>query len=344
MPSTLNPLLPSIFMLGGLIDELPESTDASELPEADAPQAKAPVSEAEAAYLSMLNKKAKPLTPQQEVELARLAALGDEKARKQLIEGNLRLVVHVAKKYQRPGCSFLDLIQEGNLGLVKAVDRFNWKLGYRFSTYAMWWIRQGVLNAFAEHDRPIRLPGHVIDSLNRLKQAQTRLEAQLGRTPNHQELAQALELSLKKVRQLLEVGQKPLYIDRTLEGEATDGQAVTLGEMLEDPQQSNLAETVAESLWQNRALSQLKAAFKTQLGAKEKTILAHRFGLTVPAHRALPSSVKAGSHLSAQVISHNLPKATLESLGQHYGVTRECIRQTEKRALSKLRAALTEFC
>lgn len=264
-------------------------------------------------YLKTLSKRAPLLNAEEEIALAKRIEMGDKEAKLQLILSNLRLVVSVAKKYAgRPGCAFIDLIQEGNVGLIRAVEKYNWRLGYRFSTYATWWIRQAVLQAFSEHDRPIRLPGHVIDSLTKLKNVVHQSQEENGKILSSAELAQKLKMSERKVNQLLEMSQKPVSLSIEINGQEDASQ--TLSDLI--PHDSPASETILEKQEQLRFLS---VAFQSHLDEKEQDILKKRFGL---------------------LLSEECRKKwTLEKLGERYGVTRECIRQTEKRALSKLKSA-----
>lgn len=267
-------------------------------------------------YLQFVTQKAHCVSYAEEIQLAKLIEQGDENAKQKLALANLRLVISVAKKYCGRGASFMDLIQEGNVGLMKAVDRFDWRMGYRFSTYACWWIRQGVLQAFAEHDRCIRLPGHVIDDMTLLKKKQTVLEGELGRSPTVLELSEATGLSKKKVTQLMRLSIKPLSLeaDSGQQGDS-DGASQTLAETIEDasvPDPGN-------QMWLKDTIESMREYFHTELNDREKDILNKRFGLD-------PSVGK---------------KMTLQAIGKQYGLTRESIRQAEKKALDKLKAKLS---
>jgi len=263
-------------------------------------------------YLQNLSKKAPLLTAQEEMELGKRMEQGDKEARQKLITANLRLVVHIAKRYAgRPGLSFLDLIQEGNVGLIRAVDKFNWRLGYRFSTYATWWIRQAVLQAFSEHDRLIRLPGHVIDSVTKLRKVLDDIKEQQGRTPSESELAQLLKMSEKKVGRLLRMSQKPFSLESELNNGEDDSQTLADVIPFEEP-------SAEDRLIHMQSKGLLDSALLDVLKNNERDILLKRFGMI-----GNPETGK---------------KWTLEQLGEQYGVTRECIRQTEKRTISKLRS------
>jgi RNA polymerase primary sigma factor len=269
------------------------------------------------AYLRNVSRYSKPVSSSEELALAKRVAQGDLVARRRLIQANLRLVIKIAKRYLRPGVSFMDLIQEGNLGLIKAVERFNYRLGYRFSTYATWWIKQSVLKAFAEHDRPIRLPGHVIDSLAKLKRIKPQLEAKLNRQPSSEELSEALGVSVKKLRHLEQLSQKTMSLEA--ESLMKDGNSQSLGDLLEDEKCIHIDDV----LWQNDALQNVRQAFTASLKPREQAVIAMRFGLRVE---------MAGKMATAQ-------RMTLADIGKQFGVTRECVRQTELRAINKLKQA-----
>ncbi len=264
-------------------------------------------------YLQQLSRKSPLLTKEEEIELAKRIERGDLKAKEQLILSNLRLVVSIAKKYAgRPGLSFLDLIQEGNVGLIKAVEKYNWRLGFRFSTYATWWVRQAVLQAFGEHDRPIRLPGHVIDAISKLKKVLDEEKEQNGKIPSEGELAERLKMSEKKVGHLLRIAQKPLSMEAEVAG--ADDTTQRLSDVIPTDEPS-----IEDLFFKRDMKSFLYMALSANLNKKEKEILQKRYGMICH-----PDSNK---------------KWTLEQLGSEFGVTRECIRQTEKRALAKLKSA-----
>ncbi|MEB3245171.1 MAG: RNA polymerase sigma factor RpoD/SigA [Vampirovibrionales bacterium] len=285
------------------------------------------------AYLRNVSRFSKPVSSSEELALAKRIANGDEQAKRKLIQANLRLVIKIAKRYLRPGVSFMDLIQEGNMGLIKAVERFNYRLGYRFSTYATWWIKQAVLKAFAEHDRPIRLPGHVIDSLAKLKKTRTQLEAQLGRMPNAEELATAMNVSAKKLSQLEQLSQKTASLEA--ESILKDGNSQPLMDTLEDDR----VIAPEESLWQSDAMSRVRWAFQNTLRPREQAVIAMRFGLRV----GLITNTPDAEAETAAIQALTTKRMTLADIGKQFGVTRECVRQTELRAIKKLQSATIHY-
>ena len=244
------------------------------------------------------------LTTEQEQELAAKLADGDEAAYDRMIESNLRLVVSIAKRYVGRGLPFLDLIQEGNLGLIKAVGKFDHTKGYKFSTYATWWIRQSISRAIADHARTIRIPVHMVETLNRVARANHELLQELGRDPTPEEIAHRLQLPLEKVEEILCMSQDPISLETPV-GEEDDSH---LGDFIPDEEAYEPADAAAFALLRE----QLAGVLKT-LTPREEKVLCLRYGLT-----------DGKMH-------------TLEEVGEEFNVTRERIRQIEAKALRKLR-------
>ena len=239
----------------------------------------------------------------QEVELAKRAEKNDEMAKHQLISANLRLVVSIAKKYVGRGMSLLDLIEEGNIGLMRAVEKYDWRRGYKFSTYATWWIRQAITRAIADQARTIRIPVHMVETINRFNRTQRRLMQELGREPTPEEVAEVLGIDPAKAREIVKVSQEPTSL-ATPVGDEDDSQ---LGDFIEAPGLKPDEQATRELL-----KDQLDEVLDT-LSPREKRVLVLRFGLDDGKQR------------------------TLEEVGREFGVTRERIRQIEAKAVRKLK-------
>ncbi|WP_246213118.1 RNA polymerase sigma factor RpoD [Aminipila butyrica] len=285
------------------VEIIPASEDSSEIDlEATLPKGIA-VDDPVRMYLKEIGK-VPLLSADEEIELAKKMEQGDEEAKKRLCEANLRLVVSIAKRYVGRGMLFLDLIQEGNLGLIKAVDKFDWRKGYKFSTYATWWIRQAITRSIADQARTIRIPVHMVETINKLIRISRQLLQEYGREPSPEEIAKEMDISEEKVREILKIAQEPVSLETPI-GEEEDSH---LGDFIPDDDVPAPAEAAAFSMLKEQLVEVLDT-----LTDREQKVLKLRFGLEDGRAR------------------------TLEEVGKRFDVTRERIRQIEAKALRKLR-------
>ncbi len=298
LPPIDDDILPEVEDLAG-IEEVPEE----EIADTDAMMDSFSTDDPVRMYLKEIGK-VPLLTPEEEVALAIRMSEGDEDAKHRMTEANLRLVVSIAKRYVGRGMLFLDLIQEGNLGLIKAVEKFDYTKGYKFSTYATWWIRQAITRAIADQARTIRIPVHMVETINKTIRVSRQLLQELGHDPSAEEIAQEMDMPVEKVRDILKIAQEPVSLETPI-GEEEDSH---LGDFIPDEDASEPSEAASFSLLRE----QLEEVLDT-LAPREKKVLELRFGIADGRTR------------------------TLEEVGKEFNVTRERIRQIEAKALRKLR-------
>lgn len=287
-------------------DELDEDEAARELEAADADLAEMegmPLDDSIRMWLREIGKTPL-LTMEEEIALAKRIEAGDEEAKNVLTEANLRLVVSIAKRYSGRGMSFPDLIQEGNIGLIRAVEKFDYRKGYKFSTYATWWIRQAITRAIADQGRTIRIPVHMVETINKLVKTSSQLVQELGREPTLEEIAEAMGVPTERVAEIIRIAPEPLSLETPI-GEEED---THLGDFIEDQEAVSPAEAASAAILREKIEETLN-----KLTPRERDVLRMRFGLDDGYSR------------------------TLEEVGRHFKVTRERIRQIEAKALKKLR-------